>query len=70
MSTETTTIETRNPAYNKHGTIDLDVKFADGVWRRFTASPDDVMAYGREIFEANKDDALPYVPPPEPEESA
>ena len=68
MSTEAqkAVIETRNPAYTEHGTIDLEIKFPDGVWRRFTASPDDVMDYGRELFELNKDLAAPYVPPVPP----
>lgn len=55
----------RNPAFNAYGTIDCEVEHPAYGWVPFTASPDDVEAHGRSIYEA----ALAmgpaeYVPPP------
>lgn len=60
-------MEFRNAQFNKHGTIDCEINDADFGWIPFTASPDDIYTVGREIFEAAKQAAAPYVPPTQSE---
>lgn len=57
-------METRNPTYNARGTIDCEINHPQHGWLPFTASPDDVEPLGLEVYEAVKDTASPYVPPP------
>ena len=60
-------MQTRNPIFTASGAIDCEIEHPIYGWIPFTASPDDVEQYGREIFEALKDSAAPYVPvPPDP----
>lgn len=42
--------EIRNAQYNADGTIDVEWNHPDYGWIPFTASPDDVTEYGRELF--------------------
>lgn len=65
----------RHPAFNRFGSIDVEIAHADHGWIPFTASPDDDQEFGRalhaEIVAAG--DIAPYVPPepqaePVPEE--
>ena len=56
----------QNPRYNESGTIDCEINHPDYGWTPFTASPNDPEQHGRDIFEAVKDIAAPYVPPPDP----
>ena len=61
-------LEWKNPIYNRIGTIDVDINHPDFGWIPFTASPDDPMAYGKDIYEhvlASGVPIAPYVPPPE-----
>ena len=59
-------MEFRNSQYNHAGTIDCEINHAVYGWIPFTASPNDPEQHGRDIFEAVKDIAAPYIPPPEP----
>ena len=59
-------MEFRNAQYNQFGTIDCEINHPDYGWIPFTADPNDVEPLGAEVFEAAKDAAGPYVPPPEP----
>jgi hypothetical protein len=60
-------MQTRNPIFTASGAIDCEIEHPTYGWIPFTASPDDVEEHGREIFEALKDSAAPYVPlPPDP----
>ena len=40
----------RNPKMNDDGTIDCEIEHPVYGWVPFTASPDDVEAFGREMF--------------------
>jgi hypothetical protein len=42
-------MEIRNPSYNAFGTIDCEINHPKFGWIPFTASPDDVEEFGREI---------------------
>ena len=42
-------MEARNPTYNAHGTIDVEINHPQFGWIPFTASPDDFEPLGREI---------------------
>lgn len=54
----------RNAAYNKFGTIDLELEHEQYGWIPFTASPDDVEESGREVYAlALAGEVAPYVPP-------
>lgn len=54
----------RNPIYNAFGTIDCEVLSVNGQWGPYTASPEDVEAYGREVYAlAAQMDIAPYVEP-------
>lgn len=44
----------KNITYNSRGTIDMDINHPTYGWMPFTASPDDVMDYGRELYERAK----------------
>jgi hypothetical protein len=56
-------MEFRNARFNKFGTIDCEINEPDFGWIPFTANPDDIYMIGKEIFEAAKDTAEPYIPP-------
>jgi hypothetical protein len=45
-------MEIRNPRHNANGTIDCDVNHTYYGWVPFTASPNDVEEYGRELYAA------------------
>lgn len=62
-------VNLRNPRYNRHGTIDVEMELS-GRWVVFTATPDDVEDHGRLIYEHLADpnagwEIAPYVPTPE-----
>ena len=59
-------MEFRNAQYNHAGTIDCEINHPDYGWIPFTAEPNDVEPLGAQVFEAAKDSAAPYTPPPEP----
>ncbi len=59
-------IEYKNPRYNQHGTIDVDINHPVYGWIPFTASSNDVEPHGRQIFDDLKDEAAPYTPPEVP----
>lgn len=59
----------KNPrwANAEHTAIDCEINHPRYGWIPFTASPDDVEAHGREVFDALfVGDVLEYVPPPAP----
>ena len=56
-------MEFRNARFNQYGTIDCEINDPQFGWIPFTASPDDIYSVGREVFEAAKDVAEPYIPP-------
>ena len=41
----------RKPVRNPDGTIDCEVEHTMHGWIPFTASPDDVMEYGRKLYD-------------------
>lgn len=43
-------MEVRNPEYNQHGTVDLELDHPEFGWIPFTASPDDPEPLGRELY--------------------
>lgn len=55
------TIEYINPKFNADGSIDVDIEHPTHGAIPFTASKDDTEAHGRELFEALKPHAAPYV---------
>ena len=59
-------MDIRNAQFNQFGTIDCEINHPDYGWIPFTADPDDVEPLGARVFEAVKDNAAPYTPPPEP----
>jgi hypothetical protein len=61
-------MEFRNASFNQYGTIDCEINNPDFGWIPFTADPNDVYPAGPEVFEAAKNTATPYVPPPTPPE--
>ena len=63
------TVEAKNPARNQHGGIDIELNHPVHGWIPFTASPDDVEAHGRAIYEmAERGDFGEVAPYVEPEE--
>ena len=61
----------RNATYNQWGTIDVEWNHPELGWIPFTASPDDVMPYGKLIHEqalAEENIAAYVAPPPPPPE--
>jgi len=54
---------TANPRYNRHGTIDVEIDHPAFGWITFTASPDDVEAHGRQIFNDLQAEATLYQEP-------
>lgn len=50
----------RNAKYNAAGTIDCEVEHPNFGWVPFTASPSDILAHGRDIYELAKGVAAPY----------
>ena len=64
-------IEIRNPVRNAHGGIDCEINHPEFGWIPFTASPDDDIQFGREMFaRLSRDTVADYVPPPPPGPSA
>ena len=59
-------MQARNPTFTATGEIDCEINHPEFGWIPFTASLNDPEQHGRDIFEALKDSAAPYVPPPEP----
>ena len=59
-------MDIRNAQFNAAGTIDCEIDHPRHGWIPFTADPNDVEPLGAHVFEAVKDNAAPYVPPPEP----
>jgi hypothetical protein len=43
-------MEIRNPIHNNNGTINCEVNHPRFGWVPFTASPNDVEEYGRELY--------------------
>lgn len=61
-------MQLRNAQFNAHGTIDCEIEHPVYGWIPFTASPDDVEEFGREIHAQAMDaNPAPYVPPPPPD---
>lgn len=64
-------VNARNPEYNAHGTIDLEVETDRFGWVPFTATPDDVEEVGRDLharaLAGEFGEIAAYVPPPPPE---
>ena len=60
------TPESRSPCYTAAGSIDCEIRHPTLGWIPFTATPDDPEDQGRQIFDALKDHARPYLPPPPP----
>lgn len=60
----------RNAKYNEDGSVDVEMEHPEYGWIPFTASPDDVEAHGREIYQAaiagDFGPVAEYIPPPEP----
>lgn len=46
-----TALNVRNPKYNQHGTIDCEVEHPEYGWIPFTASPEDTVGQGKEIYD-------------------
>lgn len=44
-------LNVRRPIHTQGGFIDLEINHPDYGWIPFTASPDDVEAYGRGLYE-------------------
>lgn len=59
----------RNARYDAGGTITADILHPVFGWIPFTASPDDVEAHGRALFDHIKrvGPVAPYEPPQDPE---
>ena len=55
----------RNPVYNRFGTIDCEVDHPEYGWIPFTASPEDVEAHGRDLYNLIVEcgNIAEYVPP-------
>ena len=62
----------KSAIYNENGTIDCEIDHPDHGWIPFTASPDDVEIYGREIHAAlvEAGNVSAYVPPSQSEQDA
>lgn len=66
------TIKIRNPIYSApdNSTIDCEIEHPEYGWIPFTASPDDVEAYGRQLYAeavaGQFGSVAEYVPPPPP----
>lgn len=43
-------MDIRNPTFNQHGTVDVEIDHPDYGWIPFTASPLDSEAHGRDIY--------------------
>lgn len=57
-------MEIRHPRFNAFGTIDCEILGRNGQWGPYTASPDDVEPYGREVYAAaSQMEIAPYVAP-------
>ncbi len=56
----------KNPKFNAAGSIDCEIEHPLYGWIPFTASVDDVEAYGKAVFTEinNAGGVLPYAPPP------
>ena len=59
-------MDIRNAQFNAAGTIDCEIDHPRHGWIPFTADPNDVEPLGARVFDAVKDTAAAYVPPPEP----
>lgn len=60
-------INVRNPVFNAFGTIDCEVEHSEFGWIPYTASPDDCVEFGREVFRvASGMDVADYVAEDEP----
>lgn len=61
----------RTPAFNSHGTIDLEVEHPSFGWLPFTADPNDSEEAGRELHALALTETFgpvaPYVAPPVPD---
>jgi len=60
--------EVRNLRYTLRNTIDCEYNHPVLGWIPYSADPDDVEEFGRELYQEIKDrnDIQPYVPPPLP----
>jgi hypothetical protein len=57
-------MEVRKVAFNRFGTIDCEVNHPTYGWIPFTASPDDPVEHGRELYaELTQGEVAPYVAP-------
>lgn len=60
-------VNIRNPKTNHRGTVDCEIEHPELGWISFTADPDDVEPFGREVYkEVQKMEVAPYEPPPPP----
>jgi hypothetical protein len=61
-------MNSKNPKYNELGTIDLEIESPLYGWIPFTASPDDVEQFGRDLYAQAIAGAFgpiaPYIPAP------
>jgi hypothetical protein len=59
-------MEIRNVKYTKSGLIDMEINHPNHGWVSFTATPDDIEDYGRELYAkalaGDFGDIAPYVP--------
>ena len=60
MAEDRMMIDYRNPAYNQHGTIDVEINHPDYGGIYFTADPSDCEESGRTIFADLQAEAVPY----------
>lgn len=44
-------LDVRNPKYNRFNTIDCEILHSKFGWTHFTASPNDNVDYGREVYQ-------------------
>lgn len=61
-------MEYRNARYIEDGRIDCEINHPVYGWIPFTADPNDDVLFGRQMFEALKDIAVPYIPGSTPKE--
>ena len=59
-------MDIRNAQFNSAGTIDCEIDHPRHGWIPFTADPNDAEPLGAQVFDAVKDTAAAYIPPPEP----
>lgn len=67
-------MKAKNPQYNIHGTIELELEHPVYGWIPFTADPNDVEEHGRQLYAeayaGNFGPVAPYVAPIAPAQQA